>query len=97
MLSLHKISVDPDREISSFILELIEEDGDITTVLDAYIDHDIIVMMVASETYGCRIEIVNFSTKSSTVFDVGALSDLRPLRFHYHNGLICVGTRNAIT
>lgn len=100
MLSLYNISAEPDRKISKkFEVGLVDEENDVRTVLDAYMDHDIIVMLVACETSGFKIETYNFSTKCSMRLDLGAFSTLGPfvwsLRFHYLNGLICIGASNA--
>ena len=97
MLSLYKISSEPDLKVSIVYQgSLSKEESDIRTVLDAYMDQNTIVMMFACERSGFMIEIRDISSKRSTRFHLGAFSDLKPLCFHYQCGLICIGTKKAI-
>lgn len=97
MLSLYKISSEPDRKVSIVYQGgLSKEESDIRTVLDAYIDHDIIVMMFACERGGFMLEIRDIFSKRAMSIHLGAFSDLKPLCFHYQCGLICIGTKAAI-
>ncbi len=97
MLSLYKISSEPDRKVSIVYQGgLSKEESDIRTVLNAYMDLNTIVMMFAYERGGFMLEILDISSKRITRIHLGAFSDLKPLCFHYQCGLICIGTKKAI-
>ncbi len=98
MLSLYKVSSEPDRKVSVLSQDgIFKEENDIQTVLDAYIDHDMIIMMLECERGDSIIEILYISSKAATRFDLRALSRLKPFRFHYHGGYICIGAQKFIT